>query len=238
MGQLLERMERQAVLLDDEPRERRYDPITDVTFLAREQAKHWRQLDDELRRGGDPVALIGGIAGIEGRSLSSAATATTASASEQQLWNTAIYSPIAKAAMREGACFELFASGRGTTGATPGTWTLTPRFGTSTGGVTLGASAAITLTASITGFQWLITGRYTIRDLGDANNSLSIIGSLTLQLRHSAATAGAIDATHVFGFTAVTTGDPTADQGLFIGSTASQTTTILTPDQICWGSWN
>lgn len=182
----------------------------------------------------------GGFAGLEAAPPPDALAAVTGSVAETGLWSTAAYTPIggggAPIGARAPVAYELYASGLLTTGLTPGTWTLTPRIGTTTGGGTLGASNAITLTASLTGVIWELTGRVTVRATGTGTNARAY-GSFCLRAKLATTGNGAADQHILFGYTAATF-DSTAAQGLFIGSTVGATTVSITPQQVHWLSKN
>jgi hypothetical protein len=238
MSSLLERYERQAV--DLRPG-RTYSPITDidvmddVAVLAGEERRGWGAITRALAAAGAPLALQGGIAGAEAKPPADALAALTFSASEQALWAAATYTPI-EANSRSPVQYELYASGTITTVATPGTMTLTPRFGTSTGGGSLGPSNAVTLTASLAGLIWQLRGEVTVR--GTGIGTARVYGTFHFLGKLATTGNGAADQNLLFGYTAVTNGSTDAAQGLFMGLTGSAATPTITVQQIKWGSWN
>ena len=145
-------------------------------------------------------------------------TAVTATV-ETGLWSTALWTPIPANDARAGKVYKVTAGGIVSTGAS-GTLTITPRFGTTTGGVTLGASQAQTVPVSLTNVPWIMEFYLTFRSIGTTASTSSAIGTGTFRSAGAAATAGNAW-TVAFGGTAGTTLDTTTTQGIFIGWTLS-----------------
>lgn len=111
------------------------------------------------------------------------------------------------------------------TGATAVNWTITPRWGTTNGGVTLGASTAVAKTASVT-VPWVLQWWGTFRvGRADAATQGTLIGHGTFE---SAGAARDI----VFGGTQGTV-DLTTGQGWWFGIVASgaDVSATFTPKQ-------
>jgi|SRR5215469_4491378 len=146
-------------------------------------------------------------------------TAITATV-ETGLWNVPQFSPIhAYDAYRGvGKVYHLMAGGIFSTGAS-GTLTITPRIGTTTGGVTLGASNAQTVVASLTNVPWFLNFVLVVRTLGAPGANSTVMGTGHFQGAGAAATA-ASNNTLTFGGTSATV-DLTVETGIFIGWTLS-----------------
>lgn len=146
-------------------------------------------------------------------------TAVTATV-ETGLWNVAQFSPIhAFDGYRGvGKIYRLTAGGIWTTGAS-GTLTITPRLGTSTGGVTMGASIAQTVTPSITNEAWFLHFMMVVRTLGAPGANSTVMGTGVFNGGGAAATA-ASNNTVAFGGTSATV-DLSVETGIFIGWTLS-----------------
>lgn len=234
---LLDRYHRQAVLLGEREHYNESQVLADIRELADLTARPWKPA---MRAITGPVMASGGFAGLEAAPAPDALAAVTGSVAEMGLWATASYTPIggggAPVGGRSPVAYELQAAGTITTVAAPGTWVLTPRIGTSSGGGTLGASAAMTLTASITAAVWQLQGRVTVRGTGTGTNGRAY-GNFLLIAKLVTAANGAADQHQMFGVTAATF-DSTAAQGLFIGSTVGATTVSITPQQVWWESKN
>ena len=125
-----------------------------------------------------------------------------------------LYTGIAATESYAGKAWELSAGGIWSTGLS-GTLTLTPRIGLTIAGVTLGASAAITVPVSLTNMPWQIRMRITCRTLGLAGANSTFIGSGAF-ISASAATAFNV----MFGGT-LATADATIATGIWLGKTLS-----------------
>ena len=160
----------------------------------------------------------------------SAIVATT----ETALWNVAQFTPIPANDARAGKVYELTASGIYSTSAT-GSLTLTPRFGTTIGGVLLGASQSQTVPASITNEQWFMKAIMTVRSVGAPGaNSVVVLGG-TFAGGGIAATG---NSSLVLGFGGtVGTVDLSAAGGIWIGWTLSVAGSV-TVMQTVWQSIN
>lgn len=160
-------------------------------------------------------------------------TAVTATV-ETGLWNVPQFSPIPANDARAAKVYEIIASGVYSTGAS-GTLTLTPRFGTTTGGISFGASVAQAVPVSLTNEAWAFHGFMTIRTVGvaGANSTATFVG--TFNGGGAAATAGS-SCVVVCGGTPATV-DLSVAGGLFLGWTLSVAGSV-TPKQVIWASRN
>jgi hypothetical protein len=111
--------------------------------------------------------------------------------------------------LRPGQTLKVTAFGIITTAASPGNLTITPRYGTTTSGTTLGASVASALTGSLTNVPWFLEFWFTCRTVGTSGTAVGA-GSFQSQAQTSV----------TFGGTAATI-DTTAASGIFIGVTMS-----------------
>jgi hypothetical protein len=157
-------------------------------------------------------------------------TAVT-STSETGLWAVANFTPIPANYARSGQTFELIATGIYSTGAS-GTLIITPRYGTTTGGVTLGASVTQTVPINLTSEAWFMHAILNFRkvDASAATQSTAMAGGLF----NGGGIAGTASTQCVvcFGGTAGTV-DTTAAAGLFIGWTLSVAGSC-TPKVVFW----
>jgi hypothetical protein len=99
------------------------------------------------------------------------------STSEEALWPAPIWSPIPIGDCRPGKSYRVSAGGIMTTSSSASTLILTPRIGVSVAaGITMGANAAATVTASLTGVPWFLEFTTVIRTIGvgGAANSTAI----------------------------------------------------------------
>jgi len=146
-------------------------------------------------------------------------TAVTATV-ETGLWNVAQFSPIHAFDSYKGVgkIFRLCAGGIYSTGAS-GTLTITPRVGTSTGGITLGASVAQTVPPSLTNEAWFMHFICVVRTLGAPGANSTVMGTGVFQGGGAAATASS-GCQVLFGGTSATC-DLSIETGIFIGWTLS-----------------
>src|SRR5262245_16463994 len=99
-----------------------------------------------------------------------------------------IVTPIAAGTMRAGQVYELIVGGTCTTG-TAGTLTITPRFGTTISGTSLGASGAQNYVPSITTAQFLMRAYLVCVASGQAGANSSVRCHGNWQSRGAGATA-------------------------------------------------
>ena len=144
-------------------------------------------------------------------------TAVTATV-ETGLWNVANFSPIAANDCRPGKIYRLTAGGIVSTGAS-GTLIITPRFGTSTGGVTLGASVTQTVPINLSNVAWLLDFILVCRTVGAPGPNSTVMGTGRFTAAGTAATAGSAFCLS-FGGTSGTV-DVSVATGIFIGWTLS-----------------
>lgn len=153
-----------------------------------------------------------------------------AAATETVLWTpnttTLPHTAIPANTLRSGQTVKVRASGLMTVPATPGTVIITPRFGTSTAGVTLGASApAVAAVASLTNTPWVLQFDAIVRTTGSGAATTGVlVGGGTFE---SAGVARDI----VFGGTTATI-DTTAAGGIVFGITDSVISLSYTPKMI------
>lgn len=139
---------------------------------------------------------------------------------ETAMFPVAQYSGWAANQLRGGQLWYLRTFGICTTpSSSQGNLTITPRYGTSTSGVSLGASAATALAASATNAPWMLEYLYVIRaanQLAGANYPSVGNGVFSGSVALIAASTGN---SFVFGSTASVNVDLTIAAGLFIGVT-------------------
>src|SRR5262245_20339747 len=98
---------------------------------------------------------------------------TTITATTETVLVPTIVTPIAAGTMRAGQVYELTVGGTCTTGAS-GTLTVTPRFGTTISGTSLGASAAQTVVPSITTAPFILKAYLVCVATGQAGANSSV----------------------------------------------------------------
>jgi hypothetical protein len=147
-----------------------------------------------------------------------------------------IVTPIAAGVMRVGQVWELIVGGTCTTGAS-GTLTITPRFGTTISGTSLGASSAQTVVPSITTAPFLLKAYLACVASGQAgaNSSVRCHGFWTSA---GAAATAASETSLTFGTVgAAVAVDISVAQALWIGVTFSIAPSVI-PQWHLWRSLN
>jgi hypothetical protein len=142
---------------------------------------------------------------------------------------------IPTADVRPGKIWRLTAGGIWTPPAT-GTLTITPRWGTTTSGITLGASGAQTLAVGAAASQWWLQGLLMCRAVGLSGLFSTFIAQGLFSGQGAVGTAGSAIQV-AFGGTQTAVGDPTLG-GFFIGMTFSTTGATMTPQIVALQSMN
>lgn len=152
----------------------------------------------------------------------SAVIATT----ETALWNAANYTPIPANDCRAGKIYRLVAGGIMSFAST-GTLIITPRFGLTTGGVTMGASPTMPNPGVTTNAAWRMEMDCICRTVGATGSATStVIGTGKFLTTNSALNGIAL----TFGGTSATV-DTSAASGITIGWTLSVAGTV-TPQYV------
>jgi hypothetical protein len=109
------------------------------------------------------------------------------------MWNVAQFTPIhAFDAYRVGKIYRIQGGGIMSTAASaPGNVTLTPRVGTSTSGITLGASQTATLPTSLASQPWFLEFTLVVRTLGAPGANCTCIGTGFFCMPNQASAAAA-----------------------------------------------
>lgn len=248
-----------ATIWDTEPLTRDDLSLRDeeIQFLMR-QGRPWKITNGRLvqrkswaMEGGIPVLDCGGPTNAEGTygalaayPLPTSEAALTLSATEQGLIPAAhipIYTPLPINGLLAPQAYRVILAGVFTSVATSGTLTMTPRLGNANTSPSLGASAAQTLTASLTAGQFYVMGDMTIRTVGlPGANSTAIAtfhalanstvgGATTSWLWGTGATAVSFD---------TTVAAAAGGGGFWFGVTFSANFPTMTLQQIHMMDWN
>jgi len=148
-------------------------------------------------------------------------TAITASATETNLWDPSIWTPIPANDMRSGKAYMLTFGGIQTSTGTQGVLTWTPRVGqsgTPASNITLGASNATAPAASLTNAPWHGQLVLVIRTIGLAAGGATGTGTGYVITQGAAAATGIV---YVMGGSIPTTLQSTAASGLIVSLTIS-----------------
>lgn len=158
--------------------------------------------------------------------------------SEAALWPVADYSGIGANVLRSGQFYHVKAWGvMDTPGASQGNITLTPRWGTSTGGIALGASAATALAASASNVPWRLEYTLACRKVGLTGNNTKVVGNgyFMAGVALIAASTGNLV---MFGSTAEVSIDAHSAGGIFMGVTVGHASDLITVMGVVMETWN
>lgn len=222
----------------------------ELAWLMRQERYKWSLINGRIVESGDPVALQGGLTGLQGQPPAANIATVTSISGTAALWSTSLYTPIPTQGVLTPAAFRIMARGTFSTSTSPGNFGLDPRVGAqSTGGsaisgTTMGASTNVALTASITNAFWCVKGDLTARSVGAAGANSPIIGGF--ELWSTQATSGGLAGPAIagagfnglmFGGTAASV-DLSIANGFSLGVVHTVTTITYVPQQIHWTSWN
>lgn len=157
--------------------------------------------------------------------------------------NAALYTPIPARAILAPQAWRFVVCGRVTTTATAANLSWTPRLGNANTSPSLGASAAIAKTISITNAIFILKGDITVQVVGIPGTNSKAIGHFQAFLNSTAAGAAT---SWVWGSTAQASFDSSVAPGasanggqLWLGSTASAAAADpLIVGQVHWMDWN
>lgn len=204
-------MERLAAQLDP-----RTDLFADVLELAALEEKSW---NDKLGRIAGPKAGYGPFRQMLDGAICLADQTAVTGTTEVAMWPVAQYTGFGANQLRAGQVWELTAFGVLTTaGSSQGNITITPRFGTSSGGTALGASAATALAASATNVAWKLKYNFVVRSVGAAGANSNVVGNGEFSTT-VAAIAASTGNQILFGSTASVAVDLSVASGLYMGVT-------------------
>jgi hypothetical protein len=168
----------------------------EIAWLIRKargsRGRNWKLINGRIAASGVPVATEGTYGGLQAYPLPASATGLTLSATEQGLVPAAyipVYTPLPINALLGPQAYRWVIAGIFTSVATSGTLTITPRLGNANTSPSLGASAAQTLTASLTNGQVFIMGDVTVRSIGLPGANSTAIG--TFHMMANSAVGGA-----------------------------------------------
>ena len=160
--------------------------------------------------------------------------ATITAITETALIPTAL-TPIPANEPRTGKVYELMVGGTCTTG-TAGTLTITPRFGTVIGGVSIGPSGAQNYVPSITNAPFLLRYLLIFRAIGLPGANSVVYGSGNWSSGGAVATAASITEV-MLGSTGTAAVDVSTAQALWMGMTFSVAPSVI-PKWHVWRSLN
>jgi hypothetical protein len=161
---------------------------------------------------------------------------TTISAITETVLIPTLYTPIPAFEPRVGKIYELIVGGTVTTG-TAGTLTITPRFGTAIGGVSIGISTVQNYVPSITTASFLLRYYLTFRTIGLPGTNSTCLGYGDWHSGGAIATAASETAVCFGTVGAAVSVDTTIAQALWMGVTFSVAPSVI-PKYHSWRSLN
>lgn len=225
--------------------------MQDIELLKTLHRATWKERELAIRAGGDFVSMPEGTYGGLLAYPPAQNIATTSINGTVNLWDNLTYTPIPKNSVLAPQVYRILIPAKFTTSTSPGnvgwnplinstgTWTTG---GTAvSGGSTMGATANIALTASITNAFYYIMGDLTIRNGGTSSVITSMFHSVSTQntaagLAGPAAASAAFNL--IFGGTDVTVDTQTTAQSVQLGAVHTVTTITHNIQQIHWMDWN
>ena len=237
---LLERYEREAVMLGRRPHKggqliTDFDAMRDVQFLAGEEIRNWREINANIKRGGDPTALIGGLSGTpSGTNMpNTTLAAVTGVTVNTALYAGVIYTPIPPALVAP-TIFELRAAGVVTSTGAGQTVLVNPHIGTGAVGTGLTAMpTAQTLGSTITNAIWRMKADITVRTAG-TGTAATARGSF--EFMYTVLANGGAPTSIIWRSTADATFDSSILNGFIFGVTPSAAGVSMAVEQIRWTS--
>ena len=195
------------------------DMASDLRVPLRIRDNLMRSRERRLAGLGEPKAAFGPFRQMMDGAIALADQTAVTGTSETGLWPASQYTGIAANTVRAGQVWYCTAFGVATTAASAqGNITLTPRWGTSTGGTSLGASAATALVASASNQPWKLEYMFVARTVGLAGANSNMVGNGVFSTQ-PAVIAAATGNQITFGSTANVSVDLSIAAGLFMGIT-------------------
>ncbi len=210
---ILERYEQNAVLLQPDVTTDPRTPPLARQYLSRARRQ---RLDGvpQMKAGFGPFRQM-----VDGAVVADADQTQITGTTETALFPAAQYTGFAANQLRAGQVWCLTCFGvMSTAGSSQGNITITPRFGTTSGGTALGASAATALAASASGVAWSLEYWLIVRAVGLAGTNSHVVGGGTFRAT-VAAIAASTGNVVPFGSTAAVSVDLSAAAGIYIGIT-------------------
>lgn len=241
----IERWARQAIALEahgnHEPvaSKRVLDDINELSALKRQE---WLERSRGLHASGVPQALNGVFAGLTALPPAGTLANVASINGENAQWTTSLWTPINANATQAPQAYRIAAYYQVITSTSPASLTVNPRLGSvtagssSTGAIQMGASASITLTASIT-TNWYLTGDIVLRAVGLPGANSTAMGAFHLMAKDTSSGNGTIVTNQLMGYTAASY-DASIATGFVLGNANTVTTINYSTLGIVWSSWN
>lgn len=209
----------------------------EIRWLMGQERQQWSLINGRIAGSGDPVAY-GTYAGINAVPPSATLANVASLNGEASLWTVSLFTPWLANSLVAPSAWQLYVSWQTTTSTSPASLTINPRVGSiaagssSTGGIALGADAAITLTASIT-TDWITSARLTVRSIGQPGANSTAIGSFITTAKPATTGTGAATINDIYGYTSASF-DASVASGVLLGMANTVTTITYAVQQIHW----
>jgi len=217
----------------------------ELAYLMAHERGKWGLINGRIAKKGDLTMMAEGTYGaLAAYPPPAALTSLTMSASEQLLIPSAmlpVYTPFPINGILSPQAYRIAISGRYTTSTAPGTVATTVRIGNTTGAPSLGVSAAVTVTASLTNAFWWLVGDITLRSIGipGSNSTANGIFKFDMNTAVGGAVNSALWGTGSGNASFDSTVSPGATGGcLALNVTGTTTTWSMQIDHIHFMDWN
>jgi hypothetical protein len=215
----------------------------EIRWLMAHERQGWGLINGRLKTDGTLTAYgtYAGLAAIPPTSSSGFQANVASLNGEASLWTTSLFTPWLANSLVAPSAWKLHTSWQTTTSTSPGNLTLNPRVGSvaagssSTGGIALGADAAIALTASIT-TDWFVEGNIIVGSIGAPGTNSKAIGDFNCTAKPATTGTGAATINDIFGFTQASF-DASIASGLVLGMANTVTTITYAVMTIIWLSY-
>lgn len=221
----------------------------EVTHLLDEAMKlgrgEWKPRMDALERMGVPMAAEGTYGALGAYPLEAELAAVNTAASEVGLLtaaNAALYMPIPARSILAPQAWRFMVGGRVTTTATAANLSWTPRMGNAATSPSLGASAALAKTISITNAYFCMKGDVTVQRVGVPGTNSTAFGHFDMKLNSA---SGGAYTSWLWGSSAAAAFDSSLGPGnanggsIWLGMTASAAAADpFIVGQVHWMDWN
>jgi hypothetical protein len=209
----------------------------EIRWLMAHERQRWGLINGRLKEKADPVAY-GTYAGLAAIPVAGTLANVPSISGEASLWSTSLYTPWLANGLVGPSAWELYTTWQTITSTSPGNLTINPRIGSfasgasSTGGVALGADAAVTLTASIT-TNWRVRAEITVDSIGIPGANSKADAGFHLVAKPATAGAGAATISDLFGYTTASF-DASVASGVNLGMANTVTTINYSVLQVHW----
>ncbi len=225
--------------------------VDDIETLKLLHRMTWARREREIVRAGLPMNMPEGTYGGLIAYPNAQTITTTAINGTVNLWSNLVYTPIPVNSVMSPQVYRIMVAAKITTSTSPGNLGFNPLINSAgtwttggtavSGGSTLGATANVALTASITNAFYYILGDLTIRNSGTSSVIVGMFHALSTQATSGGLAGPAAVGTGfnlLFGGTSVTVDTQTTGQSVQLGAVHTVTTITHNVEQIHWMDWN